>query len=160
LEKTVGAVCVFGVMDTMKWLGKGVKGQMKLLNKELCVALILSAMLAFIIAYLPATFAIEETDVPDQVIDFLRDVVTLDMTKYTVTPYKPAFRYREDLNGLPELGGKVSLQGYRSRIDFTYSLINNTLNSMDLYVLEGSPLFSQTLPVDIGGAAKGFLQRY
>src|SRR4030067_1520666 len=85
---------------------------MKLLNRKLSTALMLSTIMAVFFACLPLGSGAEEAYVPDDVLVFLRDVVKLDLTGYLATPYKPAFRYRDDLNGLPELGGIVDFQGY------------------------------------------------
>ncbi len=105
----------------------------------------------------------EENHVPDKVLVFLRDVVKLDMTKYSVTPFKPALRNRDDLGGLSEIGGKVvleSLTSQQSRMSVIYSLINGTLNSIGLDIQEGLPLFSQPMPANLKEMADGFLERY
>src|SRR3990170_2609356 len=136
----------------------------KLLNRKLCTALILSTVLAVSFEYLPLGSGAEEAYVPEDVLVFLRDVVKLDLTGYTVTPSKPAFRYRDDLNGLPQLGGVVHLYGYSqdgyNEMDVMYSFINNTLNSLDLYVIKGTPQYSQPISTNTREMANGFLERY
>ena len=93
---------------------------------------------------------------------FLRDVIKLDMEKYSVLPYKPALSNRDDLGGLPEIGGKLVLNSLDdlSQIDVIYTVVNNTVNSMGLDVRAGRPLFSQPMRTDPKEMANDFLERY
>ena len=140
---------------------------MNLLSKKLCAVLILLAISASFSTCLQAAYAGEEAEepyVPDKVLVFLRDVVKLDLTEYLVTPSKPSFRYRDDLGGLPELAGIVDFQGHFqdgvNKLHVMYSFVNNTLNSLSLENVQGSPQFSQSISTDVKELAKDFLERY
>ena len=131
------------------------------MNKKSYKILILSMLLA--ISFVGVLVgASEEAYVPDDVQIFLRDVVKLNMAKYIVTPFEPSIAYWDDLGGLPQLTGVVKLNSLAepSDLDVYYSFVNNTLNSLSIDVRQGSSIFSQAPPADIGSAVKGFLQRY
>ena len=104
----------------------------------------------------------EENYVPEEVLVFLRDVVKIDLAKYNVNPYEPAFAFREDLAKLSELSGKVVLHslGEPSEIDIIYLLINNTLTYVAMYLRAGSPIYSQELATDMKGKITSFLEGY
>jgi hypothetical protein len=137
---------------------------LKKLNKKSYILIVPILLLSFF-GQLQEVYGETETiepNVPDQVLIFLRDVITLDMEKYSVSPYKPALSNRDDLGGLPEIGGKLVLNSLvdLSQIDVIYTVVNNTVNSMGLDVRAGRPLFSQPIRTDPKEMANDFLERY
>jgi hypothetical protein len=131
-----------------------------LLNK-FCVVLVLFAILGFSFGRLPVTRAGDEAYV-DEVLVFLRDLVKLDMAKYTVTSYKPSVAYWDKLGGLPQLTGIIVLNCWepKSTLGVTYSFVNNTFNSIGINIREGSPIYSQTFSANAVEVAKAFMERY
>jgi len=97
---------------------------------------------------------------PNKVYLFLRDVVYLDMTKYTATRESNTVEYRSDWGGIVEEISKYSLTYEGSKVDVTLRFRNATLSSYYLHVLEGTPYYSQLQPNNILDAAKNLLERY
>jgi len=97
---------------------------------------------------------------PDKVLVFLRDVVHLDMTKYSATLEGNTVEYRSDWGGIVEEILKYSLTYEGSKLDVTLRFRNTTLSSYYLHVLEGTPYYSQLQPNNILDAAKNLLERY
>ena len=97
---------------------------------------------------------------PDKVLAFLRDVIYLDMTKYTATLESNTVEYRSDLGGIVEEILKYSLTYEGSKVDVTLRFRNTTLSSYYLHVLEGTPYYSQLQPTNILDASKDILERY
>jgi len=97
---------------------------------------------------------------PGKVYLFLRDVVYLDMTKYTATLESNTVEYRSDWGGIVEEISKYSLTYEGSKVDVTLRFRNATLSSYYLHVLEGTPYYSQLQPTNILDAAKDLLERY
>ncbi|MCW4030805.1 MAG: winged helix-turn-helix domain-containing protein [Candidatus Bathyarchaeota archaeon] len=97
---------------------------------------------------------------PDRVLAFLRNVVYLDMTKYYSTLESNTVEYRSDWGGIIEEISKYSLTYEGSKVDVTFRFRNTTLSSYYLYVIEGTPYYSQLQPNNIIEAAENLIERY
>jgi len=97
---------------------------------------------------------------PTPAVAFLRDVVQLDLTKYSSTLETATVEYREDLGGIIEEIVKWSLTYESSKLDVTFIFRNSTLYSYSLKVTEGSPYYYELPPIRLIDAAKGILERY
>jgi len=97
---------------------------------------------------------------PSKVLAFLRDVVHLDLAKYSSKPEGNTVEYRADLGGIVEEIMKYSLTYESSKVDVTLRIRNASLSSYSLQVLEGTPYYSELQPTDLIEAAKGILERY
>jgi DNA-binding transcriptional ArsR family regulator len=96
----------------------------------------------------------------NEVFTFLEDVVHLNMTKYYATLVSNTVEYRSVLGGIAEETLKYSLTHNEDKLDVTFRFRNNTLFRYSLYVLEGSPLYTQPQPTNVLDMAKGLLDRY
>ena len=132
---------------------------MNLLTKKLCLPLILVVVLAVLFAYLPTVYVAENSDA-DEVLVFLEEVVSLDVTKYDVTLLGTSVTYPDWLDGLAQLTGKYALESKTSKIDVLFKFRNNTLSWCLVRVLEGSPHYTASTSGNIRDVVNGFLQKY
>jgi hypothetical protein len=111
-----------------------------------------------------ATDTVESPADTNDVVDFITDVLQLDMTQYNATVTTLGVRYRDWLGGLAQTNGRCTLDstgsGGTSLLDVTFQFVDKTLVSCNLYIKQGSVLYSQKQPTDSIEAAKGFLERY
>lgn len=135
------------------------KGWMNLLTKKLCLPLILVVVLAVLFAYLPTVYLAESSGA-DEVLVFLEEVVSLDVTKYDVTLLGASVTYPDWLDGLAQLTGKYTLESETSKIDVLFKFRNNTLSWCLVRVLEGSPHYTASTSGNICDVVNGFLQKY
>lgn len=131
---------------------------MKRLTKKLCLPLIL-VVLAVLFAYLPTVYVAENSDA-DEVLVFLEEVVSLDVTKYDVTLLGASVTYPDWLGGLAQLTGKYALESETSKIDVLFKFRNSTLSWCLVRVLEGSPHYTASTSGNIRDVVNGFLQKY
>ena len=132
---------------------------MNLLTKKLCLPLILVVVLAVLFAYLPTVYVTENSDA-DDVLVFLEEVVSLDVTKYDVTLLGTSVTYPDWLDGLAQLTGKYALESEISKIDVLFKFRNNTLSWCLVRILEGSPQYNNSPSANIRDVASDFLQKY
>lgn len=132
---------------------------MKRLTKKLCLPLILAVVLAVLFAYLPTVYLAETSDA-DDVLVFLEEVVSLDVTKYDVTLLGASVTYPDWLDGLAQLTGKYALESEISKIDVLFKFRNNTLSWCLVRILEGSPQYNNSPSANIRDVVNGFLQKY
>ena len=97
---------------------------------------------------------------PTTAVAFLRDVVYLDLTKYSSTLEGATVEYRADLGGIVEEIMKWSLTYDSSKVDVTFRFRNASLSRYSLDVIEGTPYYSELLPTSTIDVAKGILERY
>lgn len=97
---------------------------------------------------------------PTTAVGFLRDVVQLDLTKYSSTLVDANVEYRSDLDGIVEEIMKWSLTYEGSKVDVTFRFRNSSLSSYSLQVIEGTPYYSELPPTRLIDAAKTILERY
>jgi len=132
---------------------------MNLLTKKFCLPLILVVVLAVLFAYLPTVYVAESSDA-DDVLVFLEEVVSLDVTKYDVTLLGTSVTYPDWLDGLVQLTGKYSLESETSKIDVLFKFRNDTLSWCLVRIVEGSPHYLNAPSANIRDLACGFLQKY
>jgi hypothetical protein len=125
----------------------------------LLLAAILEIILILCFAQVPIGFA-AETYSSDEVLVFLKDVVSLDMNKYNVTLDSEVSDHSPDLYGLEEVVGKYTLLSQESKLEVLYRFINNTLTWCLMDVLEGSPQYVQPKFTSISDNAANFLEKY
>ena len=97
---------------------------------------------------------------PTKVLAFLKDVIHLDITKYHSTLASNTVEYRNDLGGIVEELFKYTLNYEGSTVDVTLRFRNNELSRFYLYVLEGTPIYSQLQPSNVLDVSKGIIERY
>jgi DNA-binding transcriptional ArsR family regulator len=96
----------------------------------------------------------------DRVVNFLEDVIQLDMTKYHATLERNTVEYRSDLGGMAEEILTYTLTADDSELDVDFRFRNQTLSRYRLNVIEGTPLYIYPQPTNIRDVADGLLQRY
>jgi len=97
---------------------------------------------------------------PTTAVAFLRDVVYLDLTKYSSTLEGATVEYRSDLGGIVEEIMKWSLTYEGSKVDVTFRFRDASLSRYSLQVIEGTPYYSELQPTRLIDAAKAILERY
>lgn len=96
----------------------------------------------------------------DRVLNFLEDVIQLDMTKYHASLERNSVEYRTDLGGMSEEVLTYTLTSDESELDVDFRFRNQTLSRYLLNVIEGSPLYVHPQPTNLIDVADGLLQRY
>jgi DNA-binding transcriptional ArsR family regulator len=96
----------------------------------------------------------------DRVVNFLEDVIQLDMTKYHARLERNTVEYRADLGGMAEEILTYTLTSDDSELDVDFRFRNQTLSRYRLNVIEGTPLYIYPQPTNILDVADGLLQRY
>jgi type II secretory pathway component PulJ len=97
---------------------------------------------------------------PTTAVEFLRDVVNLDLTKYSSTLESATVEYRDDLGGIVEEISKWALTYESSKVDVYFRFRNSRLYTYSLDVIEGAPYYSELQPTNLIDASKGILERY
>ena len=121
--------------------------------------MIVSIVILITVAYLPTvTFA--ESSSTDKTLDFLEDVVNLDVAKYDVTLVTSIVRNPPELGGLVQETTKYSLETGGSRIDVLVKFRNGVLSWCLMDVQEGSLLYRQQLSMNVRDNVQSFLQSY
>ena len=96
----------------------------------------------------------------DRVVNFLEDVIQLDMTKYHARLERNTVEYRADLGGMAEEILTYTLTSDDSELDADFRFRNQTLSRYRLNLIEGTPLYVYPQPTNILDVADGLLQRY
>ncbi|MEM2912348.1 MAG: hypothetical protein QW146_07580 [Candidatus Bathyarchaeia archaeon] len=93
--------------------------------KRLHVAFVLAVVLALLLVQVPKAYS-AELAAPEKALTFLKDVVKLDMTKYTATlgSYRD---YPPDSGGISVVYLKYTLTSAGSKLDVICRFINNSL---------------------------------
>ena len=96
----------------------------------------------------------------DRVVNFLEDVIQLDMTKYRAELQRHTVGYRADLGGVIEeiLTYRLTYGETELSIDFRFR--NQTLSRYYLDVIEGSPVYSSPQSANVIDLADNIIQRY
>jgi hypothetical protein len=128
------------------------------LVKKICTTAILALIFTLSIANFVSAAPIE-LSAEERILSFLTDVIKIDVTKYSVT-INSAVDYPSDLGGLPEETGKCTLEANESKIEVLYTFKNRTLGFCNLYILKGSPMYTQQPSANILEMADDFLQKY
>ena len=123
------------------------------------MAFILTIVLTLSLMQVPTAYS-AEWSAPDEALVFLEDVVELDMTKYNAILDIYDVRYPPHLGGLAQENVHYLLESNESKLDVAFAFVNETLDHCGLWVVEGSPLYSQPQPTNVLDMAKDLLQRY
>ncbi|MEM2911703.1 MAG: hypothetical protein QXM52_01290 [Candidatus Bathyarchaeia archaeon] len=129
---------------------------MRVSLKRFNLALVLALVLALLLAQFPTVYP-GELSIQEKVFTFLRDVVRLDMTKYTMKLLGSACL---PPSSNPEMYSWVyALKSNESELKVVCNFKDDALVWCNLYPLKGSPIFTQ-LFTNALDEAKGFLERY
>jgi hypothetical protein len=126
--------------------------------KKLYLTLILVAVLTLSFAQVPTAYSAELT-APDKALLFLRDVVNLDMTKYTATLDGHSVDYPAEFGGITQEDITYILESNENKLVAAFTFRNKTLAWCAIDLLEGSPPYAQP-STSILDMAKDILQRY
>ncbi len=96
----------------------------------------------------------------DRVVNFLEDVIQLDMTKYTAKLERNTVGYRSDLGGIIEEFLTYRLTSDETELSIDFRFRNQTLSRYLLDVIEGSPIYAQPQPTNVLDLTDEILQRY
>jgi len=132
---------------------------MRKLTKKFNLVAILAIVLTLSFVQVPIGLT-SETYSSDKVLDFLRDVVSIDINKYTVTLNGEISNSPPTLGGLVQIAGKYTLVSEESKIEVLYKFINNTLTYCLMDVLDGSPQYVQPKFTTVKDNAENFLEKY
>jgi hypothetical protein len=124
--------------------------------KKFYFALILSIM-TFSFLQTPISYAAESI-YQQKTLSFLSDVISLDLTKYTLTLLND--NVSSSVGGANQETIRYKLEAKESILDVNGVFRDGSLAWFTLYVIEGSPIYKQTQPANTIAAAKAMLQRY
>jgi DNA-binding transcriptional ArsR family regulator len=96
----------------------------------------------------------------DDAIGFLEDVVQFDTGRYEATLLSDTVEHRSDLGGVAEEILRYSLTDSENQIDVILRFRNQELSRYQLYLFEGSPVYSEPQPYTVLDAAKGLMERF
>ena len=96
----------------------------------------------------------------DSVVNFLEEVIQLDMTQYHAELERHTVGYRSDLDGITEEYMTYRLTSTESELSIDFRFRNQTLSRYILDVIEGSPIYAQPQSTDTLELARNVLQRY
>jgi hypothetical protein len=100
----------------------------------------------------------------DKGVKIIRDVVQIDVSKYTTTLLSDTVEDRSDLGGVVEEILKYSLVNSESKIDLVLRFRNDHFSLYQLTLVEGlpqyAPIYLQPQSTDIVNATKGLIERY
>lgn len=130
---------------------------MRVSLKRFNLALVLALVLALLLTQFPRVYP-GELSIQEKVFTFLRDVVRLDMTKYTMNLLGSAVGLPPGPN--PEMYSWIyALKSNESELKVVCDFKDGALVWCNLYPLKGSPIFTQPFTNALD-EAKGFLERY
>lgn len=124
------------------------------------VAVIVAILSFFLVSitYVPQTFANESAQ--NYFIDFLNEVVLLDMAQYSTQLVSDIVDYPSELKGLDRNGIVLTLESSEATLHAYAYLIDGSISSCSITAETGEPEYLQSLPTDFVELAKGFLERY
>jgi DNA-binding transcriptional ArsR family regulator len=96
----------------------------------------------------------------DRVVNFLEDVIQLDMTKYYAILERNTVEYRPVLGGITEETLTYRLTSDENELVIDFRFRNQTLSRYRLDVIEGSPIYAHPQPTNVLDLADDLLQRY
>jgi len=103
--------------------------------------------------------SLEESTAPEKVLTVLKEVVGLDMAKYStdLELYTQALFLYFDV--LPQEDVKYALESDESKLDVICAFVDKKLRSMNIYINDGAPLTTQPAASPLE-TAKDFLDKY
>jgi hypothetical protein len=123
------------------------------------VGWILVLLTAFMLLRIPVVQPVESVP-PEKALDFLQNVIGLDIAKYNVNLMSYYTEYPPELGDLPQAWFNYALESEESKIDVFGQLINNTLTALKITVHKGGPILAEAWPENILDMTKIFMQRY
>jgi len=96
----------------------------------------------------------------DKAIEFIRDVIQIDLSEYQVALVSNDVEFRSDLGGVVEEILRYSLVNSEDRIDVVLRFRDQQLSRYQTYVFEGSTSYSEPQPIDLVDSATNLLSRY
>ncbi|MCW3997847.1 MAG: winged helix-turn-helix domain-containing protein [Candidatus Bathyarchaeota archaeon] len=96
----------------------------------------------------------------DKAIEFIQDVIQFDLSEYHVALLSDTVEFRSDLGGVVEEILRYSLSNSEDKIDVVLRFRNQFLSRYQIYVFEGSPIYSTPQPYNMLDAAANLLERY
>ena len=96
----------------------------------------------------------------DKAIEFIQDVVKIDLSAYQVTLLSNDVTIRSDLGGVVEEFLIYSLTNNEDRIDVTLRFRDSLFSRYQINVFEGSVTYSEPQPFDLVESASNLLNRY
>jgi len=96
----------------------------------------------------------------DNVVNFLENVIQLDMTKYVAKLERNTVGYRSDLGGIIEEHLTYRLTSDESELLIDFRFRNQTLSRYLLDIIEGSPIYAHPQSINVIDIADEVLQRY
>jgi predicted transcriptional regulator len=96
----------------------------------------------------------------EKAIVFIQDVIQMDLSEYQVTLLSDNVEFRSDLGGVVEEILRYSFSNSEDKIDVVLRFRDQFLSRYQIYVFEGSPIYSEPQPYDLLDAAENLLERY
>jgi DNA-binding transcriptional ArsR family regulator len=96
----------------------------------------------------------------DKAIAFIQDVIQIDITEYQVALLSNTVESRSDLGGVIEEILRYSLSNSEDKIDVVLRFRDQRLSRYQIYLFEGSPIYSEPQPYGLVVAAQGLIERY
>ena len=96
----------------------------------------------------------------NKAIEFIQEVVRIDLSAYQVALLSNDVNIRSDLGGVVEEFLIYSLTNNEDRIDITLRFRDRLFSRYQINVFEGSPKYSEPQPVDLVESASNLLNRY
>lgn len=96
----------------------------------------------------------------DKAIDFIQNVVQINLNEYQVALLSNDVEFREDLGGIVEEISRYSLANSEDRIDIVLRFRDQLLSRYQIAIFEGSPSYSEPQPLNLVDAAAKLLNRY
>jgi hypothetical protein len=127
--------------------------------RNLGILLILAVALTLSAINVPTIRAAELTT-EDNALDFLENVISLDIKRYKVTLEIFPENYSTYLENLYLENVRCTLESNESKIRVGFTFQNYTLTYCKLSILEGSILYAQSPSTNVVERADVFLQRY
>lgn len=131
---------------------------MRLSMKKFYLTLILVAVLTLPFVQVPTAYSAELT-APEKALLFLRDVININMTKYTATLDSHSVDYPAEFGGIAQEDITYILESNENKLVAAFTFRNKTLAWCALDLLEGSLPYAQPF-TSVLDKAKDILQRY
>jgi hypothetical protein len=96
----------------------------------------------------------------DKAIDFIQNVVQINLNEYQVALLSNDVEFREDLGGIVEEISRYSLANNEDRIDIVLRFRDQLLSRYQIAIFEGTPSYSEPQPLNLVYAASNLLKRY
>jgi hypothetical protein len=132
---------------------------MKWHNKLFLLLIIGIPLVAVLFVYLPISDNVESS-VLNRVLEFLEDVVGIEVSKYDAQLLGTLVTYPDWLDGFPQRTGKITLDSEINKLDVIFKLRNNTLSWCLVRQIEGTMQYIDSPSVNMHDAVDGFLERY